>query len=82
MIIQKNSPQALSGSVQKHGVHALRQVKNQRVTANAKRPATLSNMPVSAMKSQNKGAYNARVSKRYPGWGQTVKGYEAGKCGS
>ena len=47
-----------------------------RITTPTTPPATLSATPSSAMKSERQ--MHSRVKKRYPGWGQTVHGFEGG----
>lgn len=68
----------LAGSVEKKGRHGSKKVHNAKVTSKTTMPPAVSNTPPGALKQNNADAYRARVKKRYPGWGQTVKGFEGG----
>lgn len=68
--------QELSGSVEKHGRHKSKQVHNAKVTSHTTMPPAVSNTPPAAMKSAEPNSRRARVSRRYPGWGQTIHGFE------
>lgn len=73
--------QELSGSVEKHGKVKGKKVHNAKVTAKTTMPPSIGGHMHLSMKSNQRSELRSRVKAHYPGWGQTVHGYE-GKCNS